>query len=636
MNDWIDLPIISALDYFQGVLAFFFKIALAYGNFMGLLGLIWTSIKLVNSRISVRSAWWDALSKWFVFITLLNLYVPITAGIAEIANKVGVNAGNGKNTIISNFTSLKSRIEAELKLQEKWANGFADVINSETGIALDYIEPGESVEEYLGKTLDAIYAANYKWESRAQKKAAQKKIEAYLQTVPDNENSVWGEQTLQALNSILITKDSSGNAKSDLTGAYVVEKPELNIWLRDSENKATNYFSSSAIMRIGVLTSRIIWEKSQMTIHDELTSDGEKKSWGEKVTGFSWQRLWKSILAGILAISVLFAVAFATIQYTMCILEYIIVQGIGAAFIPLYLFDGTKDIPKKLVPVFTGFIIKIIVMTICLMFVINLYLTYAAEAISPTSGSIGLESFAEGLFIIILSFILTSNAPKIAMTLLTGQPQLSMGEFMQAAGTLAMGAAVGKNLAATAVSPGTALAKQKAHEWGERQGASRSARQKQEAKMKSDFAKDHGIDTSTKEGRRNLDKKWDVYRNSDDRKDIIDDKINTAGKSAAEETRAMQQTEHAKNGGALGGAGRLFAHYTGAAANLKQTLLQGLAYNIPQSNLDINRIGENSLVGGMPANLPPADDENIKKEDTRNRVTDSDSIKGTGGERQVK
>lgn len=70
--DWVDLPIISALDYFQGVAGYFLFFAQAYGNFFGMIGLVWTSIRLVNSRIDMRSAFWDAFSKWFVFLMLIN------------------------------------------------------------------------------------------------------------------------------------------------------------------------------------------------------------------------------------------------------------------------------------------------------------------------------------------------------------------------------------------------------------------------------------------------------------------------------------------------------------------------------------------------------------------------------------
>ena len=594
MNDWIDLPIISAIEYFQGILGYFLNFAQKYGSFFGLIGLVWTGIRLVNSRIDLRSAWWDSLFKWFIFILLINFYAAGTSLISSISNEIGLNAGNGKSTIIKNFTSLKTRIEAEIKVYEKWVNGLTDLINTELGIELDYMDSNNNQEEYIIGLMENEQINNYKFSSKQQKKDFQKKLNAYFKSMPDTDNSIWGSQTLEALNAVLIMESADGDSKSDLTGAYVTDKPELNIWLKDSEGKATNYLSSSAVFRIGILTSQIIWEKSFMDVTEEVDSDGEIEYKVKKNNKFSVKKIGTYIMTGICCLCIIAAVAFALIQYVMCILEFTIVQGIGAAFIPFYLFDGTKDLPKKLLPVFTGFAIKILVMVICLMFVINMYLVFAAEQISPTSGSMGWPAFGECIFICLISFILTSNAPKIAMTLLTGQPQLSMGEFMQAAGAFAAGAVATKGVASTALSPAMAQAKQKAHEWSEQRGASTSARLKQENAMKQDFAQTQGIDTSTRAGRKNLDKKWNIYRNSDDRKGEFDTKLNTVGSAAREDVKLKQQAEYQKNGGALGSTGRLMAHYGGALLNPKQVLGGGIHYNSPMSNIDVDRVGDNN------------------------------------------
>ncbi len=633
MNDWVDLPIINAIDYFQGILFYFINFARKYGSFFGLIGLIWTSIRLINSRIEMRSAWWDTLSKWFIFLLLINFYYAGTNLISKVTNEVGLNAGNGKSTIINNFTSLKTRIEAEIKLQEKWAKGLTDLVNTELGIELDYIEPNQDVMDYLLQISESDEFNNYKFSSKQQKKEFNKKLEAYMKSMPDSENTIWGAQTLEALNSVLIMTSADGTSKTDLTDAYVTDKPELNIWLKDSDGKATSYFSSSAIFRIGILTSQIIWEKALMDITPEVNDDGETEYKIKKSSKFSAKKIGTYIMAGICCVCIIAAVAFALIQYVMCILEFTIVQGIGAGFIPFYLFDGTKDIPKKLVPVFTGFAIKILVMVICLMFVINMYLTFAADQISPTSGNMGWPAFGECIFICLISFVLTSNAPKIAMTLLTGQPQLSMGEFVAAAGTFAAGAMAAKNLGKTAVSPAVAQAKKKAHDWSEQSGASKAARQKQEQKMKNDFAEKHGIDTTTKAGQKNLDKKWDIYRNSSDRKKEIDDKINTSGKLAGQDVKLRQQAEYQKNGGIAGSTGRLLAHYAGAAVNPKQTLMQGRDYHVPMSNFDIDRIGGENInsteIQGYK--LTKDIEENIKKEERKNNLPSDPGL----GERQV-
>lgn len=630
MNDWIDLPVIDAIDYFQGILCWFMNFARTYGFFFGLIGLVWTAIRLVNSRIDMRSAWWGTLSKWLVFILLINFYWAGTNFISRLSNDIGLNAGNGKTTIINNFASLKARIEADLKIQEKWANGLTDLINEELEIELDYMDSDVSVDDYLKKT--DSYTSSYHFSSRQQKKAFNKKINEYKKSRPDNDNSIWSVQTLEALNSVLTTTSADGSKKTDLTEAYVTDKPELNIWLKDSDGKATSYFSSSAVFRIGILTSQIIWEKAFMDITSEINDDGETEYKVKKNSRFQIKRIGNYIMAGICCLCIIFSVAFALIQYVMCILEFTIVQGIGAGFIPLYLFDGTKDIPKKLVPVFTGFAIKILVMVICLMFVINMYLNFAAEQISPTSGNMGMVAFGECIFICLISFVLTSNAPKIAMTLLTGQPQLSMGELVQAAGTLGGMAMGAKNFASTAVSPARAAAQKKAHNWSEQRSASASAKQKQEQSMKDRFAAKHGIDTSTRAGRKNLDKKWDIYKKSDDRSKEIKGKISKAGMTAADDVKQRQKSDYIKNGGVVGSSGRMIAHYTGMFANLKQTLMQGQKYNAPKSDFDIDKIGSEHLDDAkILGRKAQSNDENIKKEGSKNNLPKDPGI----GERQV-
>ena len=621
MNDWIDLPIISALDYFQGILTYFMGLSRKYGLFIGMIGLVWTAIKLINSRIDMRSAWWDTFSKWFIFILLINFYWTGTNLLSRICNEVGINAGNGKNTIISNFTSLKSRIEAETKLHENYVNGITSFVNSELMIDLDYIQPGQDVADYMAQLSDQMNENDtYKFSSKAEKKKIDNKIKEFLINAPKDENTIWGAQTLEVLNSILITTGPDGSKKNDLTGAYVTDKPELNIWLKDSSGKETCYLSSSAIVRVGVLTAQIIWEKSQMEVIENKSEDGtveykiKKKKIMSLTEGISWDFLGTSIMAGICAICIIVSVLFATIQYTMCILEYIIVQGIGAAFIPFYLFDGTKDIPKKLLPVFTGFAIKILVMIICLMFIINLNLVFAAQQISPSSGNMGWPAFAECLFIGLLSFLLTSNAPKIAMTLLTGQPQLSMGEFVQAAGAMVAGGMAAKNVAKTAASPAVERAKEKAHEWSEQRGAASDAKDKQENSMRTEFAKKNGIDTTTRKGQKQLDQQWNSYRNDKANKKGIDEKINTAGRNAAEETKQLQNGEYLKNGGSLGSAGRLLAHYTGAVLSPKETMMQGRKYNMPYSNLDISRIADNNKVSFQTDNMKFPENTDKKNE----------------------
>ena len=623
--DFIDIPILEAIDYFQGVLVYFFNFALLYGNFFGLLGIVWTSIKLVNSRINMRDAWWSMLSKWFVFVLLLNFYVAGTNAISAISNEIGINAGSGKQTIINNFVSLKSRIEKQLNLQKQWEKGLKQLENKELEITMNSLSTKKEIKE------------------------AKKRTEEYKKNKPEIEQSVWGQKTLNALNAVLIMRTSDGKRSENITGAYVVDKPEVNIWLnkksRDEKGNEvqnpTAYLSGAAIIRIFILSGQIIHEKSRMEIIEQPGDNGEKeykvqRRKGVSITNLDMDYLADCILADVLMCVLVASGAFCVIQYVMCILEYIIVQGIGAAFIPLYLFDGTKDIPKKLISVFTGFVIKIIVITICMMFVINLNLQYAAQQISPSSGSMSLPVFAEGLFIILLSFVLTSNAPKIAMTLLTGQPQLSMGELVAAAGTLAGGIAGAKNLAGSAVSPLKQIAQRKAHEWGEQNAANKAGKRKQKESQISDYASSHGIDTSTRAGQKQAKQGYKEFKNKKDEngnfinKDSINEQIKTAGLNAKKEVKNQQKENFKKHGGVLGESARMLAHYAGGfnPVNLLQTAKQGRRYNTPIDNVDIERLSGQGLSKFNPQteNTIPPQNDNTKTEEKKNNLPDDPNI----------
>ena len=627
-NEWIDLPIIEALDYFQGIAAYFMNFAVQYSWLIGLVGLIWTAFKLINSRSDIRSAWWDTFSKWLIFILLMNFYYAGTNLISYIANETGLAAGNGKQTVISNFVSLKNRIEADLRVEQKWSQGLTDLINAELGVNLEYIEPGTDLDDYVSSIINpTIDNHRYQFSTRKQAKDFNDKVQNYWKSRPENEKSMWGQQTLNALNSVLIMTTPEGK-ELDITGAYVTENPELNLWLRDSSGQATCYFSASAIGRIGLLIASIIQEKANMVVTEITDSEGNTE-YEVKNTKFSVKRMGNYIMSWILSLCVVVSVIFAIIQYVMCILEFIIVQAIGTAFIPFYLFDGTKDIPKKLVPVFIGFAVKMLVQVICLMFIINLYLNFAAAQISPTSGNISWAGFFEGLFICILSFILTSNAPKIAMTILTGQPQLSMGEFVQAAGAFAGGAMMARNAAGTLTSPAREAAKKKAHDWSERHAASKEAMGNTKSNLKKNFTYDPNSKLSERQQKKN-------YMNEHK------GEIKTAGKNASEEVKSQQKANYKAHGGVMGSAGRLMAHYTGAILNPKQTLMQGRAYRTPGDSIDIHKIAdkyqekEEKSKTQAAAEANANANANIKKEDSKNQVSSDNKPLDPGlGSRQT-
>ena len=453
-NGWIDVPVIDAIEYFSGILSTFFGLAVHYAQFIGLVGLCWSAFKLANSRFTIRDFWWDTLYKWLLFLLMMNLYVPVTAGIAYIGNKIGIEAGNAKDTIILSLENMKTSIQKDLDLEKRWEEELSVELKSNfDNLELPTIEQNQNYTDYINSVYDSI--GTTKFNSSQEKKKAKAIVDEYKNRKTGQ--SIYGAKTLKALDEILIERKIDGTKGDSLLDSYV----DLDIWLYDRNGDRTNYLSCGSLLRLTTLCCQILWEKNQLRLTTDLASIEEDKD--IKFMKQTYAKLEstihhipKTIMTMIICIALIVCIIFSDIQYLMCILEFTIVVGIGAFFIPFILFDGTKELPKKIVPVFTGYMIKLIVMNIIIFFIFNELIVNTIKTISG-SGEMSWVDFAGNIFFCFISFVLSSNGPKIAMTILTGQPQLSMGEFVQMAGSVAA-ASIGAGKVAGKVATGTAKA----------------------------------------------------------------------------------------------------------------------------------------------------------------------------------
>lgn len=447
---WIDVPVVQAIDYFSGILATFYKWGNHYAIAIGTVGLIWSAFKLANSRFTVKDFWWDTMYKWLLFILFMSLYPMITLGMSRIANRVGIDAGNGKQAIIDSLTAMKKSIEQDRQAQEEWSESLnkdlSNLVSKTENITFDTTFGNtENYDEYIDKVSHEIQVA--KFNSKNAKKQALEIVNEYREK--NKYHSLYGVKTLQAIKDILVEKQIDGEDGDLLTDSYI----DLNIWLQTADGEESYYLSPGAIMRVTVLGCQIMWEKNQIAyainVDNIEDSDVNFMKKGFNKMSATMAHVPTMIMTMFCCMVLVFCGIFACIQYVMTILEYTIVVGIGAFFIPFILFDGTKELPKKLIPVFMGFVIKMIVITICMFFVFYLFIQETVEILSD-NGGMNWVTFVTVVFTCVIGFVLTQNAPKIAQTLLTGQPQLSMGELVTAAGTLAMGTMKGAKVARTA------------------------------------------------------------------------------------------------------------------------------------------------------------------------------------------
>ncbi len=439
---WVDSPVLSAFEYFSGVMATCYNWAVKYAALFGTIGLVWLALKLILNREQVKNAWWDIFFKWLGFVLAMTFYPMLCFGMSSIGHEIGLNAGAGKTVVISELKKLKSACVKDLQLQKKWAEDLVDdIATSVNDFSFNAkFENTYNYEDFLNSLKSEVKSYNWSWSQSSEKKTIESKIKQYRENSPDfNAHSA---ATLAILNKILVERNLDGTSGDDLTSSYI----DLDIFLKDADGNETNYISAAALLRLVALTATVMQEKTEViynNVGDSVAAEdiGFIKSVAGNIKNYFNKFL--SILECFFCIIILFfATVFCAIQYEMTIIEYIIVTGLFAVFMPLMLFDGTKDIPKKFVPVLTAFLMKIIVMTLCLMFVFYIMVQMCVNEMKY-DGGMNLTKILEVLLYSFLCFILTQNAPKIAQTIMTGQPQLSMGEAMQAVGSMGAGVALG-------------------------------------------------------------------------------------------------------------------------------------------------------------------------------------------------
>lgn len=462
--DAFDLPLVQTLEYFGGVMAQGYKWAAFYGNLFGLIGLAWSGFKVAMSRMTVKDFWWDTIFKWVGYLLLLNLYPAIVIGIGGIAGEIGIKAGGAKDAIVSELKAMRSSIEADLATVNSIEAGNDEDAKSR----LDEHSPQslgnkDSYNDFVEKASGAIpgLKGGNRWDSNEMNR----KLSEQRHDKSDDENkkfkSLFQAETFKAINAILGDRNLDGTKIGDNTDTYI----SLDIFIKDADGNETFYLSPGALLRMTLLAANIMHSKNTSAFIQRNEEIDAAKLNPFVSAGRTIQSGMQFVLDGIVVwfcvIVLALCVIFALVQYIMTVIEFTIVAAVGVIFIPAILFDGTKDIPKKLVPVFISFMVKMIVITLCLMFVYYLIIEFTINTITSDGFDI-VWLLVDVAFNAVLSYVMTQNAPKIAQTILTGQPQLSMGEFVAAAGTAAATAggmkAASANAVRGAVNTGTNIA----------------------------------------------------------------------------------------------------------------------------------------------------------------------------------
>jgi type IV secretion system protein TrbL len=465
-NDYkiMDLPLIEGIAYFQSTIFSFYRIARILGTFLGLVCILWNVFRLWFGTEAVKKACIDIITKFMLFIFLFNSYPLIVDNCINLAINIGMRAGGGLNTVNTKFFQLREDYEkrvskAQMQLEQILADAAPEARISESLIA-DLVKmtyPDDTDVESLknkyhfetvdndgviadswqnyGYSMDPAYYENV---SKNKKQLITNIKQFYKYAAKINSADMLKDEnlgdavvTLRAMNEVFYLNKEYDPAVDDPVAKYL-----FNPFLTDENGKQTNLLSPSAMIKVGILISDIISHRGSLFYDKENNVTVTKKLNFMEVALHSLQEFLFSI---IMTLGLICACVFCSIQYVMCIFEYFIVTSVGVIFIPFCLWDGTKSFAAKLVTLFTSYFIKIMVMVLCLFWVYGMLLDMGM-AIMTSDNPLALINLGHFIFACLLAWVVTQNGPQIAVTILNGSPQLSMGEFLHAAGTAVAGA----------------------------------------------------------------------------------------------------------------------------------------------------------------------------------------------------
>ena len=446
-SSWIDNPVSSIIDYFSSMTISYMNVAIQLGKILALCGIIWCCIQMVFGTMESRKFITGIVTKWFLFLVCLLFFPTFSRGLRYFAIELGTSvSGKSVATIQDSLAGFYQDLK---KLSEKDDDDLEQLKEEMNQVAEHRLELLKQLEENANQNINLFNEVRFGKELAYDIEEDDKKLADYnkqkLQLEKRKDSSTEGyRRTLNAIRSVLILDDTQ-----------TIPKYNINLPMKNANGEDTGYLSPNALLRLSMVAAQIMWEtewqEDFMDAWEKKDSDGNtkyKKNGEPKkaVRNFPVSKLFNVILCFISMVMLLVITIIELIQYIMCIVEYSICSSFCIILIPCLLFDGLKDMASKILPTLLAQAVKLSMIVLCMFFCTYMYLDIAVYVASGKGFSI--TQFGYVAFVILLTFALCSNAPKLAVTLLSGQPQMSMGEFVQAAGAIAGGAHLAGKVAA--------------------------------------------------------------------------------------------------------------------------------------------------------------------------------------------
>lgn len=212
-------------------------------------------------------------------------------------------------------------------------------------------------------------------------------------------------------------------------GGQVGYKYVLDLYL-----PGTGYISPASLMRVVILILDNILFKANNLARNRFGIVHDMSSY---------------IMLLLTAFCVLLAGILGFGQYFVAAIEFQIIASVGIITLPGMLWNSTKFLTEKLVGAIFGFFIKMLFVSIAIMLMFNGLLIMMTMEFSGA-----IDQLVYTVFTCFLYVSFCQSAPALAISLLTGTPQMSLMELGAAAAAIAGGAYGAKKVVGAGLSAG--------------------------------------------------------------------------------------------------------------------------------------------------------------------------------------
>jgi hypothetical protein len=360
----LDLPLIDGITYFQRSIGSFYAIAVRLSTLLGIICILWNVFRLWMGTQEVRKACVDIITKFLLFVFLINLYPLIVDGVIDTAITIGMHAGGGYNKVNAAFYALREDCETKVALAQERLFEILSEGKSGSALKSEHVQllahmtyvSEDKIESFLkDKGVEVVTREEYDglvhgwWNAiflSREQMAINYRVDEFIDSINLKAAAALYEDkdlrqaiiTLKAMEEVMAYPSDDGETGQ---GASKVKEYLYNPFMTDGEGKQTNMLSPGAMIKTAVLISDIISRQGSM----EYSSD--KNGFIERKMDETFQNVVSLILIILMTFGLIMASIFCVIQYVMCIFEYFIVTAVGSFLSPSACGTGPGALPPN-------------------------------------------------------------------------------------------------------------------------------------------------------------------------------------------------------------------------------------------------------------------------------------------------